>query len=252
MRARTKAPFLVALSACSLAGMTPCVAQNHVAAWHLLQDSLLIGPHELFVSDSKLRSLDRNLGIATILSGTDKKVFVLDLKKKRYFESNLEQFEAPDNVRTYTPYKYDLFNRHWQKFEDTKLNNHQVRGYKLMPSRSTLEGNESFHAGKTTGVHKASYWECTDIPVKKELLLGIEKLYVVPRLNGLPIKLVFIPRKGGPRLVLNTSLLEKVSVARSLFTIPADFKRATSLSQLGDNTKRDAVLESVTDMLLRE
>ncbi len=221
-----------------------------VRAYFLKQESVLIGPHELYVSADSLRSTDLNTGITTLVIAAHKSVFVFNDKTKCYFQTKIDTMGMDSTITSYTPFRFSLANRTWTKYREFVFCGEKVVVYESFADHRKTAKRSTGTEG--VDIHEARYAEATEIKLPPSLLKALEYLYVIPPPKALPLRLIFSSdhSKSNFKQVLKTVSIERKTVPSSFFSLPKSYKQVYKRSQVGDFAKRDAVLESVSDLIL--
>lgn len=220
-----------------------------LSAFYLKQKSLYIGPHELFINHDYLRSTDLGTGVTTVVDAPGNKVWIFNEKKRCFFTTSADKMPMDTAVTSYTPYRYDLVNRNWLKVNERTKFGQRLVVYQMEGGGSKKASNQGFRAGHIS-VEVARYVEAPNISLSPIILKALENLYLIPHPKGLPFRVMLGDNKTPYKVALDTLLLEKKDVASSVFSLPKGFRQLANANQIADHAKRDAVLESVTDLLM--
>ncbi len=232
-----------------------CLASSEktesLQAYLIKQDSEFIGPHELCISQNALRSTDLNTGIITLVTAADRKVVIFNDKKKCFFQTKIDTMGMDPTVSPFTPYRFALANRKWTQQRKTVLQGVNLIIYESVqdPSKQTGKG---WSKGDGVDINKARYAEAPEIKVSAALLKALEFLYIIPPPKAVPVSLLIFTGYNKPviKQVLKTLSIERKTLTLSYFSVPNGYKQVFKRSLVGDYAKRDAVLESVTDLIM--
>ncbi len=222
-----------------------------VRAYLIKQDSEFIGPHELCVSQNALRSTDLNTGIITLVTAGDRKVVVFNGKKKCFFQTKIDTMGMDPTVSPFTPYRFALANRKWTQHKKFAFEGENIVVYESVQDPSKQIG-KGWSKGDGIDINKARYAEAPGIKVSSALLKSLEYLYVIPPPKALPVRLLIFTGHNKPviKIVLKTISIERKTLPLSYFSVPNGYKQVSNRREVGDYAKRDAVLESVTDLIM--
>lgn len=154
-------------------------------------------------------------------------------------------------VTSYTPFRFALSNRKWTKCKELVFCGKKVIVYESLADSKRTKG-KGWSRTDGVDIQQARYAEAPEIRLPACLLKALEYLYIIPPPKCVPVRLVFnsVHNKANFKEVLKTISIEKISVPTTFFSVPKGYKQVFKRSQVGDYAKRDAVLESVTDLIL--
>ncbi len=224
--------------------------QSGLVRAHLIkQESVFIGPHELWVSQDALRSIDLNTGITTVVRA-DHTVVIFNEKKKCFFQARIETMGMDPSVSSYTPFRFALASRQWKKVRELNFCGQPVIVYESVQASGKAKGRWTGLDGMD--IYQARYAEAAELKLSSGLLKALEYLYIIPPPKAVPLRVLFntMHNKGTYKKVLETLSIEEKSVPSAYFSVPKGCKQVFKRADVGDYAKRDAVLESVSDLIL--
>lgn len=224
--------------------------KDMVQAFLLKQESVFIGPHQLLLTPDALRSTDLNSGITTVVNAEGNKVFVFNDKKKCYFQTKIDTMGMDPIMTSYMPFRFSLASCVWRKHHEMVFSGERIVVYQTV---ATAAQQKPHKKSNTQGVEigLARYGEAPDIKLPDCLLQALQYLYLIPPPKALPVRLlVDTGFSKTPKIALQTTSIEKKLVPIANFAVPKGYKQVFRRKDVGDYAKRDAVLESVTDLIM--
>jgi len=188
--------------------------------WISDQFSETVPTHINYITPHAFKS-DASIGGFTIISrAPDWKVTVYNKKSKVFWETPLAQFKGEIAARLYASDRQDLMNCKWEKKKDV-----QCMGFPCEEYATT--GSAKKTPGLRGHVYKG-YFLAMPVPVTKEVYALLAKIYQLPILSGLPLKLEFelsledqIDHIKG----LDTRRIKQAMIDDSEFLVPLNYKR---------------------------
>lgn len=233
-------------------GLTGAGKSAKIKVWHFKQDSQMLGKRELFIASDALRIDDLTTKTITVSSAPDWTVSVYSPSLKLFSSVKLAQFEDPPMKRAFLPFTYDMVNRSWRKTKEIRKDGLTLRTLSIQTDRNPLHSNLAFKFGKGARINRAEYAEVSNLALPVQMLTILNRMYLGPRIFGVPVGLRLDWGTDAQKLGLETSLIEQVVVTRDHFSPPAHLKETKNINSLWSGQRDDQLLESISDFIMPE
>lgn len=211
---------------------SPCWAAEQ--AWAFNQDSKLYGKMTVIVSKDNLRFIRPAKGLTTEFNGKTGEVFIYNSEFRKYFKTNLAQYEQLEASRLQflEGYLSNLPMSLSTKAKPVKIAGFATQRFSLMSGHKgeatgKLDSDKVFSlSGVSTDA--AELWTTSAFALSPNNQKAVHLIYQMPPKPGIPLKMTLINQRGGS----TTMELNTVSVAQTTFPTafmkpPANYTRAT-------------------------
>jgi hypothetical protein len=213
------APLMVAFLTCAPPNGA---AEDKVLV--LRQSGAVIGGRILKVNSAALRVDNIKSGVSIITRAPDWRVIVLNARSKRYWLTTPAQFKGEMTAKLYSEDRERL-----SKFAWSQPTFVQFLGQKAC-ARSMEMPTKHLAQAKVDGILKARLWSLPTPKLSKEAFEVLSKVYQLPPVAEVPLKLLFDDADDGTVRALETRELTTRAFASSDFACPPDYQQAQSLA----------------------
>lgn len=211
---------------------SPCWAADQ--AWAFNQYSKLYGKMTVIVSRDNLRFIRPAKGLTTEINGKTGEVFIYNSEFKKYFKTNLTQYEQLEGARL------QMLEGYLSSLPMTKsVNAKPVKIAGFATQRFSLT---SGHKGEATGkldsdkvfslsgvsTDGAELWTTSAFALSPANQKAVHIIYQMPPKPGIPLKMTITNQRGGSTVMeLDTLAVAQTTFPTAFMKPPANYTRAT-------------------------
>jgi len=205
------------------------------SCWVLSQTSMLRGKETLTVSANALRHEYND--IVTVATAPKWSVIVFNKKTKKVFDTGGKVIANNSGINnelmvgeyfTKLPMRADKP----QKLTGVNANHYIMRSGKKPISQAAYESRNVKKWVADTIILNADMWTLGDFQPSEPVQKLLVEIYKLPKVSGVPMKMVYVDIGGREVKELLTDKVEKVSVTATTFSVPAGYAKAQNLSEV--------------------
>lgn len=237
------------LALCALGSAIPADAAE--AGWAVTQmskEASLSGSLTLYVTPTGMRSMDPKSGLNMFTKGPNWTIAIFNDKTRRIFQSPLNAWLTSFKARGLSG-RFD--GATWRRGRESTIAG--MRAYEfVMDHPPPIRTNAKQLNGKMKsfgGLASASLWVAADIQVPPQVSDLISKLYGVPDVQRIPLKLIMVEKGKGPHVAVDTIRVGRVNVPETVFATPRGYQPVrTDQEVLIDQESMDTLDEMLKDI----
>jgi len=176
--------------------------------WIFEQQSMILGPHTVYLSERAFKAVNKRSGIIVIAKAPEWRVTVASNRSFKYFEMPAGEFRGELSGKVFAGHQEDLANSKWQVAGSAKIKGLDALEYHMQKvhkeaARPSLF-NQRLEFAHFDGVNEASLYVLKVRPLKPTLAHIVCELYDLPRFPQFPLRLFTTDKRGVETKTIDT------------------------------------------------